>query len=154
MGKRKITGFTIVELLIVVIVIAILVAISVTTYNRVQTRATNAKIISNVHNYYNVIQLYRAQNGNRYPTVPSENLTQVGMVCLGIGYPGGKCGRVTGTDVYESQTFMNNLKSVSGSQDIVNLTFGAVQGESFIGAVYGIDVVGSPAPPYRLRKSD
>lgn len=147
MGKRKTTsGFTIIELLIVVIVIAILTAISIITYNRVQARAINAKIISNVHSYYNVIQLYKAQDGYRYPSVPNENPTQVSMVCLGIGYPNGGCGKVTGVNIYESQAFNNKLKSVSGNQDVVNLTFGAVQGENFIGAVYGIDSVGPPAP--------
>lgn len=40
--RKSISGFTIVELLIVIVVIAILAAISVVAYNGIQTRARDA----------------------------------------------------------------------------------------------------------------
>ena len=44
--KRGVKGFTIVELLIVIVVIAILAAISIVAYNGIQSRANNTKIVS------------------------------------------------------------------------------------------------------------
>jgi prepilin-type N-terminal cleavage/methylation domain-containing protein len=48
-------GFTIVELLVVIVVIAILATISVTAYNGIQNRANNTAIQSDVKNFSTVI---------------------------------------------------------------------------------------------------
>lgn len=75
------TGFTIVELLIVVVVIAILAAISLVAYSNFQQRAINAKTISSVAAYVRALKLYKAET-DRYPNVTS---------CLGTGYQGNTC---------------------------------------------------------------
>lgn len=62
----KHTGFTIVELLIVIVVIAILAAISVVAYNGIQTRAENTKTVQSVAQYGKAIKLYVADRG-AYP---------------------------------------------------------------------------------------
>lgn len=59
-------GFTIVELLIVIVVIAILAAISIVAYNGIQQRASNTAIISAVNQTIKAVQLYYAQEGS-YP---------------------------------------------------------------------------------------
>jgi type IV pilus assembly protein PilA len=46
MAHKKQTGFTIVELLIVIVVIGILAAITVVAYSGIQQRARDAKIAS------------------------------------------------------------------------------------------------------------
>ena len=46
--NQKQSGFTIVELLIVIVVIGILAAITIVAYNGIQTRAENAKTINGV----------------------------------------------------------------------------------------------------------
>jgi type IV pilus assembly protein PilA len=46
--RSKQTGFTIVELLIVVVVIAILAAITIVSFNGIQARANQAKIDSDI----------------------------------------------------------------------------------------------------------
>lgn len=56
-------GFTIVELLIVVVVIAILAAISVIAFNGIQQRANNAAIINAASQSFKAIQLYIADKG-------------------------------------------------------------------------------------------
>ena len=65
MQKTK-SGFTIVELLIVIVVIAILAAISIVAYNGIQSRARNVQQLSTAKTYLNVFASYVVQN-NSYP---------------------------------------------------------------------------------------
>lgn len=56
-------GFTVVELLIVIVVIAILAAITVVAYRGIQSRARDAKRLSSGQNIVKAINTYRAMNG-------------------------------------------------------------------------------------------
>lgn len=76
-------GFTIVELLIVIVVIAILAAITVVAYNGVQQRAKNAQVVSGVNTYIKVIHQYWATY-SQSPLVGSG-------ACLGANYPSDQC---------------------------------------------------------------
>ncbi len=60
-------GFTIVELLIVVVVIAILAAVTIVSYNGIQARAKVSASISELKSIHSAIQLYHAENG-AYPS--------------------------------------------------------------------------------------
>jgi len=62
-------GFTIVELLIVIVVVAILAAISIVAYNGVQSRSRDGARDSAVSNLKKALELYNTQNG-AYP-IPS-----------------------------------------------------------------------------------
>jgi prepilin-type N-terminal cleavage/methylation domain-containing protein len=68
---KKETGFTIVELLIVIVVIAILAAISIIAYNGIQDRAKTTNIKSDLNSLNKAIQLYYADNGLYPITGPS-----------------------------------------------------------------------------------
>jgi prepilin-type N-terminal cleavage/methylation domain-containing protein len=63
---KKAYGFTIVELLIVIVVIAILATISVAAYNGIQQRSNNTTIINAASQTLKAVQMYIAQEG-RYP---------------------------------------------------------------------------------------
>lgn len=65
--KRK-RGFTIVELLIVIVVIAILAAITIVAYNGIQTRAKNTKTVNAAVQWVRILKLYNADKG----TWPSD----------------------------------------------------------------------------------
>ena len=71
-------GFTIVELLIVIVVIGILAAITIVSFNGVTNRAKTAAINSDLSNVNQLIQLYQSTN-NAYPTSISQLNNGVGF---------------------------------------------------------------------------
>jgi len=72
--KQRQRGFTIVELLIVIVVIAILTAIAIITYNGVQQRARNAVILNDLDQLRKVLETYNAENG-QYPATTNNSKT-------------------------------------------------------------------------------
>ena len=72
--NRKAHGFTIVELLIVIVVIAILAAISVAAYTNIQQRAKNTAIINAASQSLKMIEAYVAQYGE-YPAKSTACIT-------------------------------------------------------------------------------
>lgn len=56
-------GFTIVELLIVIVVIGILASITIVAYNGIQSRARDASRDNNVKQLKTALELYKADNG-------------------------------------------------------------------------------------------
>ena len=64
------SGFTIVELLIVIVVIAILAAITIVAYNGIQQRARDSARSSAVENIQKALESYRAINGVYPPVAP------------------------------------------------------------------------------------
>ncbi len=63
MTSKARAGFTIVELLIVIVVIAILAAISVVAYTGIQNRANDTAIKSDLDTLVKKIRMYEAENG-------------------------------------------------------------------------------------------
>ena len=72
MRSRQQAGFTIVELLIVIVVIAILAAITVVAYNGIQERAKNSAAQAAVSQGVKKLEAYKVQNNDSYPTNPSD----------------------------------------------------------------------------------
>jgi prepilin-type N-terminal cleavage/methylation domain-containing protein len=109
--KRKTSsGFTIVELLIVIIVIGILAAIIIVAYNGVTKSAQTAAITSEIKQWHKLFEAYKATNGS-YPapsatpaTGGGPGSTVLGGYCLGTGFPQtggvGNCFVVTPGTVY------------------------------------------------------
>jgi len=65
-AKNKQSGFTIVELLIVIVVIGVLAAITIVTYSGIQDRARYAAYRSDIESMNKAILLYYIDNGT-YP---------------------------------------------------------------------------------------
>ena len=74
--KKVTSGFTIVELLIVIVVIAILATITVVAYNGIQARARDAKRDSDIAYITKILELYYIDNGE-YPA--ANNPSAVGI---------------------------------------------------------------------------
>ncbi len=68
---RKDSGFTIVELLIVIVVIAILATISIVAYSGIQTRAKSTKAQANGSQVQKIAEAFYADN-SRYPGTRAE----------------------------------------------------------------------------------
>lgn len=65
--NRRQEGFTIVELLIVIVVIGILAALVITTYSGIQAKARNAKRQTDINSIQTQLEAYYANN-NHYPS--------------------------------------------------------------------------------------
>lgn len=95
-------GFTIVELLIVIVVIAILASISVAVYNGIQTRAKNTKTTTATTAWVKALKLYNADTG-AWPTANS---------CFGntSTYQGNSGQCWPGSTWVVSSTFLNQMQ--------------------------------------------
>lgn len=77
--RKATSGFTIVELLIVIVVIAILAAISVVAYNGIQSRANDSKVSTDLNMLEKAIQAARINTGRTIFSIS------------GSGHSGGTC---------------------------------------------------------------
>lgn len=73
--RKTINGFTIVELLIVVVVIAILASISVVAYTGIQDRARRSKVDDDIRNFISVIESARHSTGKNFIAITGSNYT-------------------------------------------------------------------------------
>ncbi|RYF28493.1 MAG: prepilin-type N-terminal cleavage/methylation domain-containing protein [Chloroflexi bacterium] len=62
--KNTINGFTIVELLIVIVVIGILASITIVSFNGVQQRAKTTQTVAIAKAYINALKLWEADKGS------------------------------------------------------------------------------------------
>lgn len=76
-GGSKQKGFTIVELLIVIVVIAILAAITIVAYNGIQARARDAQRSSDISSLAKGLELYYIDKGE-YPDSYNGGTTSAG----------------------------------------------------------------------------
>ncbi|HBO64608.1 TPA: hypothetical protein DD425_01450 [Candidatus Saccharibacteria bacterium] len=118
-AKQK--GFTIVELLIVIVVIAILAAITIVAYTGIQQRARNAQTLVAVNAYMKAFAQYAALH-SAYPSTGGANYS-----CLGENNPDDFCWRRTGTPpsadaMDENPTLNAELRTVMGTLPDTNPT--------------------------------
>lgn len=69
---KKQTGFTIVELLIVIVVIGILAAITVVAYNGMQQRARDAKRVDDIAQISKALKVWAVETGEVFNSIPGE----------------------------------------------------------------------------------
>ena len=83
-------GFTLIELMIVVVVIGILAAIAIPNFISLQRRAQESSVKSNMHTVQVAIEDFALQNDNQYPTSASSALADgrsLAQVCPTGNYP-------------------------------------------------------------------
>lgn len=136
MGKTNThSGFTIVELLIVIVVIGILAAITVVAYGGIQQRARNTSIINAVGEVRRAIQAYATSN-DKYPYIGGSNVCVTSIT---------GCVRDSGGVDSANVTFNNNMSTVGSLPKKV-----ASSGAVAYGITYNYTVTrtfnGSPQP--------
>ena len=70
--KKTTSGFTIVELLVVIVVLAILATITIVAYNGIQARARDSLRTSEINTIQKALALYRIDNGS-YPSAGADD---------------------------------------------------------------------------------
>jgi general secretion pathway protein G len=79
LNKKQDKGFTIVELLIVIVVIGILAGLVITTYNGIQQKARNTERTTDLKTFQSQLEAYYANNG-RYPATSDLGTTSASNV--------------------------------------------------------------------------
>ena len=131
----KSRGFTIVELLIVIVVIAILAAISIVAYNGIQQRAKNSQTVTAMAAYSKAIRSYHAVNQNFPGTTSCAG--KVGTVCGNVtdNTAPATCGGGIGPAGYEV-AFGNAIKTVASTIPEPNEQEVTCEGKKFKGIIY------------------
>ena len=125
---NKRAGFTIVELLIVIVVIGILAAITIVAFNGIQQRGRNSQTITAVKDYTKIYMAY-ALDHSAYPGT--------GNYCLGTGYAGNLCwdnrAYTPNTTVNTAlQGYVSNLPNPSTARVYRNSTDGSRAGILYV----------------------
>lgn len=124
--RKTTSGFTIVELLIVIVVVAILAAISIVAYNGIQERSRNATTISAVNTYVKLIKLYMAGE-SAYPLTSSTCLQVVTGSCSGRNATMDanlqKYGTLPNNTIYTYLTYNYQAQTVDGQSSPLLLIY-------------------------------
>jgi prepilin-type N-terminal cleavage/methylation domain-containing protein len=119
-NQKSSHGFTIVELLIVIVIIAVLAAITIVAYNGITARANTARALSNATSVKKVAEAFNAEAG-RYPQTTTDLVNGFGSspatkLPAGITVVTGTSGANGSTfDSYDFTTAANGTTTVSYS---------------------------------------
>lgn len=118
--KRSVPGFTIIELLIVIVVIGILAAITIVAYNGVQQRAQTAKINSDLTNFDKAIEAARINSGKVLMDITASTATAGTCMSKPAGTELASLNHTTDPCWISYNTAMKSISDASGI-NIINL---------------------------------
>ena len=78
MSNRRYTGFTLLEMMLVVVIIALIAAIAIPKFSRGAAGANDSAVAANLAVLRNAIDMFQAEHNGTYPTVAAfvNQLTQ------------------------------------------------------------------------------
>lgn len=118
--KTNKNGFTLLELLVVIGIIAVLMALGAISYNLAQSKGRDSRRISDMKAIQNALEQYYANNGFKYPTTCSDATSFIKGSWPEDPYNGEIAGR--GTFVYNgvcqvsSYCYCGRLEKATGNQ--------------------------------------
>lgn len=113
-------GFTIVELLIVIVVIGVLAAISIVAYNGIQTRANTEKINSDLSLFHKAARSARIANGDQVLQTVTTSYNTSGT-CMGLASGTELSDKTAAAGCWTSYTNALNAISTTSGIDIRGL---------------------------------
>lgn len=132
---KKSHGFTIVELLIVIVVIGILAAITIVAYNGIQTRAAETKRETDAATYHKAIILARANTGRVLKDITGSTWS-VGSCAASSG----NTGNVVPKDLPKSHAcwvrYYDNLEKIGAA---AGMNLSGLRAGDANGNPYGLD---------------
>jgi len=138
--KQK--GFTIVELLIVIVVIGILAAITIVAFNGISTRAENTKTVTGVGSYYKAIQAYGINTG-AYPVAGYPCLGPLGTTCANTTDSSSACFGAGAAGA--NSAFDTAIKTVLSTAPSLSSQTMECNGKQYGGAYYSSNAQGTTA---------
>lgn len=130
---QKQRGFTIVELLIVVVVIAILAAITIVSYNGITQQAENTKTVNGVSQYARLVQSYAVKTG-LYPVASYACLGPSGTRCANTTDSTAACFGAASASA--QLAFETAMKTLVNAMPEVSSQAPACNGKTYSGAWY------------------
>ncbi len=83
MKRIRKNGFTVIELVVVIVVIGVLAAVVTVVYGNVQREARNTTRLTELRSWIDIFEVYKARKGS----YPGKNYTVSTGGCLGAGFP-------------------------------------------------------------------
>lgn len=122
-------GFTIVELLIVIVVIGILAAITIVAYNGIQSRASDASVQSDLNAISKRMELYRIDDpSGLYPWGVNYNALKLPIAKSAYAIDGTY--NLLNCTTYTGGQYAVLARSKSGKKFWISSTFGGVKEEA------------------------
>jgi len=116
-GNRRRHGFTLVELLVVIGIIALLVSILLPTLNKAREHARRTKCLSNLRSIGQLVTMYANQNKGQIPIGSSGKTGWVGpSEAFYFAYPEGTNVRLVGLGLIYSEGLLGHSAQVGGAQ--------------------------------------
>jgi general secretion pathway protein G len=131
-------GFTIVELLIVIVVIGILAGLVITTYNGIQQKARNTERTTDLKTFQSQLEAYNANNG-RYPTTADLGTTSATNVSF-------IASDLKGMD----KETLRDPKGAAGDYSLLNTGTGTANKYTYVPSPVGCDNSGTDCVAYKL----
>ena len=129
--KTKAQGFTIVELLVVIVVIGILAAITIVSYTGITAKANTTKALSNAQSAQNVGEIYFADQG-KYPILTTDfSAGTTAKLPTGVTIALGQAGTIA------SPTGTEPLTLLTAANKAVTVTYACSGGTASAGACTG-----------------